>query len=339
MQYRGLTWDEIITHYGLVAAGSGGEFRGACPLRNHEGYPFAFAVNPARGFFCHACGVGGGIGTFIWLMGSGAETGRGATRPETRPNVGGDARGQIDLDRLARDRMRLLATLPEVEPICPRDPAHPYFRTRGISPSAIGALGGGVSLGAGPFHRRAVFPVWTPDGRLVGHVGRAIDAETVPRYHCQQGFRKALLLYNERAPVIGDPVTGESRNPYADPIIVVEGIFDVAAVLAAGFPNVVALIGCMPSPFQLGGLSRYRRVFALLDADGPGREGAGLLRRVLGPAVTVVDLERGDPAETARPKLAELLGAAGAGRAALVVTSETTTALRARSLATVFTEQ
>ena len=305
MQQRSPSWDEIIHRYGLIPSGPGGQFRGPCPI--HGGHnPTAFVLSPERGFFCHACGQGGGIATFVRLMEGGIPSAQDAHRPPDRRGVV-SVPPRLDLDRLARERQRVLAILPEVDPVCPRDPTHSYFRTRGMSPATVAALGGGVFLGPGPFHRRAVFPVWTPEGKLVGHVGRAIDVGAVPRYLCQQGFRKGLLLYNERAPVGSDPVSGIPRNPFADPVIVTEGIFDAAAVLESGVPNVVALIGCMASTFQLAALSRYRRVIALLDGDEAGREGARLLTRVLGRRVSVVDLASGDPGSVGTSQLAASL--------------------------------
>ncbi len=305
MQQRSPSWDEIIHRYGLTPSGPGGQFRGPCPIHGGNN-PTAFVLAPDRGFFCHACGQGGGIATFVRLMENGTPSGQDVNRPPDRRGVA-SVSPRLDLDRLARERQRLLATLPDVDPICPRDPGHPYFQARGLSSATVATLGGGVYLGPGPFHRRAVFPVWTPEGRLVGHVGRAIDAGTTPRYLCQQGFRKGLLLYNEQAAIGTDPVSGVSRNPSADPIIVTEGIFDVAAVLEAGASNVVALIGCMASTFQLAALSRYPRVIALLDGDDAGREGARLLTRVLGKKVTVIDLGEGDPASTSAGALRALL--------------------------------
>lgn len=294
------SWDEIIGRYGLSLVPQGGQLRGPCPLHGGTN-PTAFVVDPARGFYCHACGQGGGVGTFVRLMGDVVRVGparrtpQGVTAGPTRPALG-------DLRHLADDRSRVLAALPVVDPVAPRDPAHPYFAARGISPATIASVGGGVYAGAGPFHRRAVFPIWTPDGRLVGHIGRAVDAGVEPRYRCQRGLRKAALLYNEVTTVTKPLNTMKTTVPY-DEVIVVEGVFDVLAVLEAGFPNVVALIGCMASPFQLAALSRYERVVSLLDGDGAGREGARRLRCALGTKVSIVDLDGVDPGGSDREDL------------------------------------
>ena len=303
------SWDEIIGRYGLTLAPQGGQLRGPCPLHGGSN-PTAFAVDPERGFYCHACGRGGGIGTFLRLMGDidrhgpARRTLQGVTEGLARPAL-------ADLGHLADDRSRALAALPEVDPVAPRDPAHPYFTARGISTATIKSVGGGVYFGAGPFHRRAVFPVWTPEGRLVGHIGRAIDAGVEPRYRCQRGLRKAVLLYNEMATKATGPFNAMTGTTFYDKVIVVEGIFDVLAVLEAGFPNVVALIGCMASCYQLAALSRYERVISLLDGDEAGREGAARLRRVLGERVTLIELKDGDPGVCERAALRATLARVG----------------------------
>ena len=285
-----LTWDEVASRYGLTLRLQGSQLRGPCPLHGGSN-PTAFVVDPDRGvFFCHACGQGGGLQAFVHAMeggvGAGCDRRTGTEMFTRRQGV-----GAFELQRLARNRDVLLRDLPEVEPVYPRDATHPYFASRGIGSSTVAALGGGVYLGPGHFLRRAVFPVWTPDGKLVGHVGRAIDLGVVPRYLCEKGFRKSLLLYNEQA--------GQPKGA----VILVEGVFDALAVIQAGFPNVVALIGCRASDFQLAALSRYQRVISLLDGDEAGHEGAKLLRRVLGKRVTVVDLGEGDPGAASADRL------------------------------------
>ncbi|MCL4806465.1 MAG: toprim domain-containing protein [Thermoanaerobaculia bacterium] len=276
------TWDEIAVRYGLALRPQGRQLRGRCPLHGGQNST-AFVVEPSGGvFFCHACGQGGGLGTFVHLMEGGAGAGRDGRAPEG-PRTHRLGPSPLELRRLARLRDALLQDLPEVEPVYPRDATHPYFVSRGAASSTVSALGGGVYAGPGPFHRRAVFPVWTPEGKLVGHIGRAIDPGVEPRYFCERGFRKSLLLFNERT---------DRRN---DTLIVVEGIFDALAVIQAGFANVVALLGAVASPYQLAALSSPRHVVSLFDADDAGRRGATLLREVLGRNVTVCDLGNGDP--------------------------------------------
>ncbi len=294
------TWDEIAVRYRLTLRLQGRQLRGRCPLHGGQN-PTAFVVEPTGGvFFCHACGQGGGIGTFVRLMEGDTGADRGARVPEDlRTRRLGPS--PLELRRLARLRDVLLHGLPEVEPVYPRDGTHPYFASRGAASSTVSALGGGVYTGPGPYHRRAVFPVWTPEGKLVGHIGRAIDSGVEPRYLCERGFRKSLLLYNEQS--------GQAT----DTVFVVEGIFDALAVIQAGFANVVALLGAVASPYQLAALSSSRHVVSLLDADDAGRRGATLLREVLGRNVTVCDLVHGDPGDAMADRIRYALAGAVTG--------------------------
>ena len=52
-------------------------------------------------------------------------------------------------------------------------------------------------------------------------------------------------------------------------LILVEGLFDLAALWQAGFPQAVALLGSHPSPSQIAQLQQRRglRVHLCLDAD------------------------------------------------------------------------
>ena len=295
-----LTWDGVAARYGLALRLQGKQLRGPCPLHGGQN-PTAFVVEPSEGvFFCHACGQGGSIGTFVRLMEGDTAVGRdGRALAGSRTRFIGPS--SSDLQRLSAQRAALLEDLPEVEPVYPRVANHAYFVSRGVSASTVSALGGGVYAGPGLFHRRAVFPVWTPAGRLVGHIGRAIDPGVEPRYLCERGLRKSLLLYNERV---------DRRN---DAVIVVEGIFDLLAVIQAGFRNVVGLLGAMASPHQLAALSVCRHVVSLLDADDAGRRGASLLRGVLGVNLTVCDLGNGDPGGSAADRIRSALAGAVTG--------------------------
>ncbi len=350
MPARFPSWEEVIARYGLQLTHHGGQYRGPCPLHGGAN-PTSFAISPGRGFYCHACGRGGGVAAFLELMGDPAAPG-----VPPRPWVDGRSHtvpSPRDLERLARERERLLAALPPVPAIRPLDPCHPYLRSRGVSPKTARRFGCGYHWGQGAFGGRVVFPVRTPDGRLVGHVGRAVDADLEPRYRFQKGLRKGLLLLNEHAVAsatgtdtnivnsdnvaiipAAHPATSNSRrtneicaaetsvNPGqvagagtedTISVVVVEGPFDALAVCQAGFSAVVALLGCQATGHQLAALARYPRVVVALDGDGPGREGAARVAAALGGRAAVVRLG-GDPASSDPAALASVLSAAGAVR-------------------------
>src|SRR6266545_5787205 len=82
---------------------------------------------------------------------------------------------------------------------------------------------------------RCVIPIHNEAGELVAYAGRAIDG-TEPRYKLPAGFHKGQELYN-----LHRAIAGEGRG---NGLIVVEGFFDCMKVHQAGYPFVVALMGC-----------------------------------------------------------------------------------------------
>jgi len=293
------SWEEVIARYGLQLRARSGQLRGRCPIHGGTN-PTSLVITPGRGFYCHACGAGGGIATFIELMDS-PDRARDVARPWEVPQ--GRAVVPLDLDRFAEGRYRALADLPTATPLSPLDAAHPYLRKRGVTLETAHWFGCGYLGGDGSLAGRIVFPVSTPDGRVVGHVGRSIGNRLWPRYRFSTGLRKGLLLLHEEAVTIMEPV------------IVVEGPFDAMAVDQAGFRNVVALLGCRATGHQLAPLAWYPRVIVLLDDDDAGRAGAIWIAAQLGRRAVVVHLP-GDPAGACTSALAELLLRTGAGRTA-----------------------
>jgi len=94
--------------------------------------------------------------------------------------------------------------------------------------------------------------------------GRAIDDGSEPRYKLPAGFHKGQVLYNlHRAVEVGE------RG-----LIVVEGFFDAINVSQAGYPFVVALMGCSLSEEQERLLVAHSdQVVLMLDGDDAGRQG------------------------------------------------------------------
>jgi DNA primase len=114
---------------------------------------------------------------------------------------------------------------------------------------------------------RIVIPIHNPRGELVAYAGRAINSSG-PKYKLPTGFRKSLETYNvHRAITAG-----------SDRVIVVEGYFDCLRVHQAGFPCVVALMGCALSGQQEALLrERFTSVRLMLDGDEAGREASRAL--------------------------------------------------------------
>jgi DNA primase len=138
---------------------------------------------------------------------------------------------------------------------------HPYLAQRGIDPATAAQFGVGFYPGPGLMSGRIVIPIRNPHGQLVAYAGRALD-DRLPRYKLPAGFRKALEIFNLQRAVATGGMT----------VIVVEGYFDCMRVHQAGFPGVVALMGCSLSAAQESNLRRYfERIVLILDGDTAGR--------------------------------------------------------------------
>ena len=136
---------------------------------------------------------------------------------------------------------------------------------------------------------RLVIPIHNERGELVAYAGRAID-NTEPRYKLPAGFHKSLELYN-----LHRAIAKGQRG-----LIVVEGFFDCMKVHQAGYPWVVALMGCTMSEEQERLLVAHSdMVLLMLDGDEAGQKGTDdillrLGRKVWINAVCVPDRKQPD---------------------------------------------
>lgn len=259
-----MTWEDVIARYGLDLTPQHGQWRGPCPL-HHGANSTAFAITPEKGFYCFACGKGGGLADFIRLMGD-------------------------EPDEAARAWQPTQAVEPE-EPLVPHelaplDASHPYFCARGIHAATARYFGAGYYRGPGPMHRRVVIPIHEPDGALAGHVGRTVYDDREPRYLFERRIRRSALLFNlHRVKASG-----------ADTVLVTEGVFDAMATYQIGHANVVATLGCQVTENQRALLSRFRRIGILFDEDVAGDDAARELEREFGRVAVRVRLPKTDPA-------------------------------------------
>ena len=132
---------------------------------------------------------------------------------------------------------------------------------------------------------RCVVPIHNEHGELIAYAGRAIDAAE-PKYKLPAGFKKSAVLYNlHRAMGVGEKG-----------LIVVEGFFDAMNIHQAGYPFVVALMGCTLSDEQETLLVNHAgMVLLMLDGDDAGRTGASAIaeRLVHKMFVKVINLPDG----------------------------------------------
>jgi DNA primase len=333
----------LVTDYvPLKAAGS--RLKGLCPF--HEEKTPSFSVDPSRQlFYCFGCQTGGDVFKFVMLYENMAFPEAveflarrwGVPIPaKNRPNADGPAERLLAMNDAAQAYYLSALTDPTGGKTCRR-----YLERRGLGEQTTSKLGmgyapdawealrghllsrhfkaeellqGGLTLprksGSGQYDRfrdRLIFPIRSVNGRTVAFGGRTLgDAE--PKYINSPetpAYKKGEHLY-------GLDLAKEAirKKAYA---IVVEGYLDLAAVLQAGFENVVASLGTAFTASQARLLARYcNRVVFSYDGDAAGASATArsldlLLTR--GFDVRIVELPGGlDPDDYIRRH-----GAAGYG--------------------------
>lgn len=272
----------VLQRYGIDALKKHGtELRGRCPIHQGEGAE-SFHVNTEKNAFqCFSCKAKGNVLDFVaamekcsvrdaglklqvWfglVIGTG---GRPAAEPktETGPQLAREERA----GELAVSNKPLGFQLKGI------DHSHAYLTGRGINKETAKHFGVGFFAGKGSMSGRVVIPIHNQVGELVAYAGRAIDGSE-PRYKLPAGFHKSQVLYNLH----------RAREAGQSGLIVVEGFFDAMKVHQAGYPFVVALMGCTMSEEQERSLVAHAEmVLLMLDGDAAGRQGTDELLLRLG---------------------------------------------------------
>jgi DNA primase len=155
------------------------------------------------------------------------------------------------------------------------DHGHPYLAGRGISKETAETFGAGFFAGKGSMSGRIAIPIHNERGELVAYAGRSVDGSE-PRYKLPAGFHKSQVLYNLH----------RARKAGQEGLIVVEGFFDAMKLHQAGYPFVVALMGCTIAEEQERLLvANANMVLIMLDGDQAGRKGTDELLLRLGRKV------------------------------------------------------
>jgi DNA primase len=295
------TWEErrveaIKHHFSLLQylrqlgwnsrpVGAGPEWVGLCPL-HPETHP-SFYVNAHKElFYCHGCGQGGDLVRFVELS-------RGLSFAQTIALLEHDLATSPEapvselLEETARFYQRQLSDRPE---------AWRYLQGRGLhDPALLQELGIGYAPGANlrahltargysfgqllaaglinqrgqdTLFRRVIWPC-RQDGRIVNLYGRSIGADLPHR-----------LLPGPRGGLFAWESVGACGS-----VILVEGLFDLAALWQAGFRNTTCALGTSLTPAQWGQLCDRpgRCVYLVFDQDdnGAGPQAAARLARRL----------------------------------------------------------
>jgi DNA primase len=115
------------------------------------------------------------------------------------------------------------------------------------------------------FRNRVIFPILNLSGKVAGFGGRALGDQT-PKY-----LNSTESLVFHKGKLAFGLYQAQKYIRELDEIILVEGYFDVLALHAAGFRNVVATCGTSFTPDHLTLFKRFaNRVTVLFDGDSAG---------------------------------------------------------------------
>ena len=152
------------------------------------------------------------------------------------------------------------------------------------------------------FRERAMFPILSHVGKVLGFGGRVLPDSTPPTgdYVPPKYINSPETRVYHKSRVLYGLYQSKQAIRGAEEVILVEGYTDVISLHQAGVQNVVASSGTALTPEQVKALGRYaKRVLLLYDADSAGAaaalRGIDLILRA-GLAAYVVSLpESSDP--------------------------------------------
>ncbi|HTC79525.1 MAG TPA: toprim domain-containing protein, partial [Terriglobales bacterium] len=254
--------DYLEQHGWKIARDSGREeVAGFCPL-HRESRPSFYVNRRKQVFYCHGCGRGGGLGRLIrWLEGAPAPGDRLAVADRLLEQTYGFYREQLQRNETARA----------------------YLAARGIHDSAvIEAMRIGYAPGAClrahlwrlGYGRQALLETGLIDERGRDAFFRCL---TFPLVEAGNLYGRSVGhgLYRHRfLPGSKGGLYGLAQAPAGRRILIVEGLFDLAALWQAGFPEAVAALGSHLNNRQLAELCQRGEsvIHICFDAD---RNGSG----------------------------------------------------------------
>jgi len=197
-----------------------------------------------------------------------------------------------------------------------------HLRAAGVSPAEAEVLGLVAPRRSGPghydkFRHRLMFPVRGSAGRVIAFSGRALPGG-VTTAGSEPGQEPPKYVNSSESPIYhkGDTLYGlhEARVALrrAERAILVEGNFDLLAMVERGFENVVAPMGTAFTPSQAKFLARaVHEIVLLFDGDAAGQKAAAAAFEIVrgaGLVARVAVLPSGmDPDEMLRAKGPEAL--------------------------------
>jgi DNA primase len=117
------------------------------------------------------------------------------------------------------------------------------------------------------FSGRIIFPIFSPNGRVVAFAGRVLEAEQKAAKYLNS---PESLIYVKGRTLYGLSLSKDEIRK-VDKAIIVEGYMDLISLFQNGIKNVVAVSGTALTDEQVQLLSRYtKNVVLLFDADTAG---------------------------------------------------------------------
>jgi DNA primase len=265
---QSVSMEQLLAHYSVsLRKVNSTSLRGQCPLPTHSSKEtkYSFSVNTEKSIWtCKSDSCvkgsgkkGGNILDFVAVMESVAVIDAAKKILEWFPTNGNSPKPEASKPEPAKAENTPLGF--ELKGIA----YHPYLESRGITKETAETFGVGFFPGKGSMAGRVVIPIHNETGELIAYAGRAID-NTEPKYRFPPGFSKSHALFN---------LNRVLKLPAPRRVIVVEGFFDAMKVHQAGFPAVVALMGCTLSDVQAALLVTHCEAATLmLDGDETGQE-------------------------------------------------------------------
>ena len=274
--------DYLRQHNWAGRAASRSEYVGLCPLHK-ESQP-SFYVNTRKNvFYCHGCGQGGDLIRFVQLW-------RGLSFHQSLASLDSEIAPEADstavLELAATFYRRQLDRYPEAlnylhrrglhDPVlireldigyAPGGTLRRYLTGQGYSFAVLRRLGLINARGADALYQRIVFPL-RQDEHIVNLYGRSIGSAFAHRF--LPGGKGGLYAWEK------------VRN--CSEVILVEGLFDYAALRQAGFHNVTCSLGTYLNDSQLCQLCEgERKMYVTFDVDQnqSGQQAAEQLARRL----------------------------------------------------------
>ena len=243
-----------------------------CPFHNNYRSP-AGEINKSTGiFYCFSCQKTSDLVEFVMFTSNRTyfESVRFIKSKEQESNLEQEMVRQLHTkqDYVLYDELQV-KRLHQQAVDSPR--ATSYFYGRRITQESILKF----SLGFSENQDMVTIPVHSPDGMLLGFVGRSVEGKD---FKNTPGLPKSKTLFNL------------NRVKTADKVYVVESSFDAIRLDQIGFPA-VATLGANVSAMQIELLQKYfNNVIVIADNDEAGGNMKNRLLEKLGSRVSVIQL-------------------------------------------------